>query len=76
MMNGFGTMGAFGGWWMVLSMIAGLAIIAFLVWGAFTLTGSAQQGRPEDSALDILKKRYAAGEISQAEFEVAKRSLA
>ena len=76
MMNGFGTMGAFGGWWMVLSMGAGVLILALLLWAVFSMVGTAQQGRTEATALDVLKKRYAAGEISQAEFEVAKRSLA
>ena len=76
MMNGFGMMGTFGGWWMILGMVAGLLILALLLWGLFSVAGTAQQGRTEDTALEVLKKRYAAGEISQAEFEVAKRSLA
>ena len=76
MMGGFGF-GAFGGMWMALGMVAGVAVLVWLVWGAFRLTEAGhQQYRPEESALDILKKRYAAGEISQAEFEVAKKGLA
>lgn len=62
---------------MLMGVIAGLAILALLVWGVFSLVGTAQhQSRTEDTALDILKKRYAAGEISQAEFELAKKGLA
>lgn len=73
MMDGFGTMGLFGGWWMLLGMLALLALLAL---GVFLLAGTAQQrGRLEDTALDILKKRYAAGELSPAEFELAKKGL-
>ena len=61
---------------MILGMVAGLLILALLLWGLFSVAGTAQQDRTEDTALEVLKKRYAAGEISQAEFEVAKRSLA
>ncbi len=50
-----------------------IAIIFLIRW--LILTG----GRPrpsEDSALDILKKRYARGEINKEEFEEKKRDLA
>lgn len=75
MMDGFG-MGAFGGLGMSLGMLAGVAVLVFLVWGLFSLAGAGQQqNRPQESALDVLKKRYASGEISQAEYETAKDSL-
>ncbi len=54
-------------------VIAGIALL--VVWGAGrTLGGSA--GRGVESALEILKKRYARGEISKAEYEEKKRDLA
>jgi uncharacterized membrane protein len=75
MMTGFGTMGALGEWWMLLGTMAGLALLALLVWGAVAVAAGAQQSRETDTPLEILKKRYAAGEISQAEFEIAKKGL-
>lgn len=69
-------MGAFGGLWMILGGIAGLALVALLVWAAISYrTAGHQYSRTDETALDILKKRYAAGEISQAEFELAKKGL-
>lgn len=64
-MMGFGflTMVLF---WVLL--IAGLILLA--KW----LVDQGRMGR-EDSALDILKKRYARGEITKQEFEDMKRDL-
>jgi putative membrane protein len=45
------------------------------VWAVFALFNSGSTPR-QDSALEILKQRYARGELSQAEFEQAKRDLA
>jgi putative membrane protein len=49
-------------------MIAG--VIYLVKW----LTGQGIAGRP-DSSLEILKKRYARGEISKQEFEDMRRDL-
>lgn len=62
------------GWgmlWMVLSWaLPILGIIALVTW-----MGRANERRPEKTALDILKERYARGEIDQAEFEQKRRDL-
>ncbi len=73
MMNGYGW-----GWpafvhmalWWVLLI---LAIIVVVKW----LAGGSPKGGPprEESALDILKKRYARGEIGREEFDQKKRDL-
>lgn len=69
-----------GGWfWLIMAlMMAGAAVLVFLViyalargGGAFTGTG--QTGR--ESPLDIARRRYAAGEIDQEEFERIRSQL-
>ena len=76
MMNGMGMMV-----WGVFSFLLGLLLIFLFVvvvvaavkwlWGQQTPFGV---GRKE-SALDILKKRYARGEIAREEFERMKREI-
>ena len=73
MMNGFGGYG----WGMGLGGISGILIIGFFVW--FLLKGinvnnPSSQPR-EKSPLDILKERYAKGEIDKEYFEERKKDL-
>lgn len=68
------------GWWMFFGSIWMLvfwgAIIALVVWGIKTLSerggSSTAVGR---DPLDIVKERYARGEISKEEFEQLKKDL-
>ena len=65
-----------GGWGMIIFWIIVVIVIIFLVrW----LTGQGRTGvglsEKEESALDILKKKYARGEIDKEEFERKKRDL-
>ena len=86
MMNGFGGMNIFGGFWMVLESLVLLGLLALLVWGvsglfprqSVTNAGNAGNAGNQKSTdpIEILKRRYAAGEISQAEFEIVRKSLA
>ncbi len=69
--------GAFGG----MSLLGGVLMLAFwvavvlLVLFAVRALFPSEHAREHDSALAILKRRYAAGEISQAEYEQACRTL-
>ncbi len=70
---GYGMMGGFGGLGMLLfwALVIGLA-----VWGAGALVGRQPAGDSRAEALEIVKRRFAAGEITEAELEIAKRALA
>jgi len=54
--------------------IAVIIGIVFLVRWVLA-TGKKHEMRPEETALDILKKRYAKGEISKEEFETIKHDI-
>ena len=56
-----------------VAVIVGIVILVRWVAGFTKQKGQASQ---EDSALEILKKRYASGEISKEEFEQKKRDIA
>lgn len=66
MMGGWGWLGAF--FWFIL--LAG--VVALIVW---LIIRSTRTAGVRESPLDILKKRYARGEISKKEFEEMKRNL-
>ena len=89
MMGGYGPRvmaPGMGGWpWGLAMGLGGLVMLAF--WGALIVgvvllvrsLGSATAAPPEppgrESPLDILKRRYAAGEISQEEYERMRSTL-
>lgn len=55
-------------WWIII--VAGLVLL--FKWISGQRTGS---GNKEDSAIEILKKRYARGEITKEQFEEMKKDL-
>jgi putative membrane protein len=63
-----------GGYGMGLGWIFGLILIAVIVWAVFRFAGSAQSLNLKDP-MQILKERYARGEIEKDEFERMKREL-
>ncbi len=69
MMDGFFGMGL--GW------IVWLIIIVVTVWVVFQFKGNnhGHYHKSSESPLDLLKKRYAEGEISKDEFERMKKDL-
>jgi putative membrane protein len=80
--HGPGMMGGgYGGSWlggilMVIFWIAVIIGIIFLIRWLVQSTGSGGHGaRSEESAVDILKKRYARGEIDKKEFDARKKDL-
>ncbi len=77
MMNGFGGMGIFGWPFMLIEALFWVGMVALLVWGAFALfpTSRGRGSRESESAIDILKRRYAMGEINQAEFVQAMKTM-
>jgi putative membrane protein len=85
MMGGYGMMGSYGGGYGfgMMSPIGGILSVALLALivacGAFLvvslLRGAGQRTSPTESALDILKTRYAKGELSKQQFDEMKTAL-
>ena len=70
-MGGYGMMGfgmGFGSLFMLLFWGA-------LIWLVVTLINAAQSGKKEEDSLNILKKRYASGEIKKKQYEEMKKEL-
>lgn len=68
------------GWWMFLMMI--IVVVAVVVGVVFLVRGVTTQGQTPRSTVpegpspkDILKRRYAAGEIDREEFQQRLRDL-
>ena len=70
--------GGVGGWWMLIGWLWMLVfwggLIALVVWAVKQFTTHRPGARA--SPLDIIKERYARGEISREEFERLKHDLA
>lgn len=75
-MNGFNGMGmgmGMGWWWII-----GIIIFVAIVWmGLKTINNNNKNTNPSfgKTPLDILKERYARGEIGKEEFEERKKDL-
>ena len=78
----------YGGWWgfpvmIPIVMLIILIIVLYLLFGRGGTRPSwwrdsekyNTQGRDSESAIEILKKRYAKGEISKQEFEQMKKDI-
>ena len=75
MLHGYGTYGW--GMGMGFGWITGLILLILIVWIVVKILN--QNNNPDTptnkSALDILKERYARGEISKQEFEEMKKDI-
>lgn len=69
--DGWGMMGSFGWGGMFL---AWLAVVLLVAWALHVLL-PADRHDDGDAALAILQRRYAAGELTQAEYEQARQVL-
>ena len=64
----------FGGMW--FGWFFWIAIIAIVIWLLVDRSNKTKQNLPpQETALDILKKRYAKGEITKEQFEQMKKDL-
>ena len=72
--NNFGMMGYGGLWslWGLLWMAVWIGILALIVWAIYKLIS---QGAKGENSIEIIKKRYAKGEITKKEFEEIKREI-
>ena len=85
MMGFFDTMSGWGGGWALWTLYLGMiafwvGLFALLFWGicSASRSGALQTVRRQarsGSAADVLRRRYAAGEIDAAEFEQKRREL-
>ncbi len=78
-MMGPGMMGGFG--WMWPMPVLMIIVWGLITWGIVALVRSLSKSRSSDSseadsALEVLKKRYARGDISKEEYEEKKKDLA
>lgn len=73
---GYGAYGAAGGWgWLVDLAVMVLfwgGLIALVIWGLRSFTSAR---RAPDSALEVLRRRFAAGEITHDEYEKTRSAL-
>ncbi len=74
MMNGYSGMWGMGVTGSLFMVLAWVAILALVVWALRALVPG-MQGTARPAPLDLLKQRYAAGEIGCSEYEQARRAL-
>lgn len=87
MMGGHGPQGMFGGNGWAWGLVMGLGLLSMLAfWGALIVgivllvrwlggMTSGQNSREEDAALETLRRRYSAGDISHEEYEQMRKAL-
>jgi putative membrane protein len=76
-MMGYGFDGGAFGWiWMLGGLLVVVGFVVLIAWAISALSRGSTRGEPpRPTALDILRERYARGEINEQEFEQAKKTL-
>ena len=76
-MYGYGMNGMHWGWGMGFGWILGIVVLIVIIWAVTRGINGNHNTTPQEkkSALDILKERYARGEINKEEFEEKKHVL-
>jgi putative membrane protein len=74
MMGGYGLMAGFGWLGMLVMALFWIGVVLLVVWGLSNVL-STPQPRVERDAEEILKQRFARGEISREEFAQAYEAL-
>jgi uncharacterized membrane protein len=74
MMNGYGGIGGMGAGASLLMVLALVAVLLAAVWAVRELAPGTR-GTARTEPVDLLKQRYAAGEISHDEYEQARRAI-
>jgi putative membrane protein len=72
--------GAGWGWWMLFGWIWMVVFWGLIIWAVYTIVSrlAARREPPSgtlESALDILERRYASGELTHEQFEEMRRRL-
>lgn len=79
MMMGYGWDGWGAGFWMIGGLLLMVGVVVLAVWAVLTISrGSGQappQGPSRPAPNEILRERFARGEITEQEFEQAKKVL-
>jgi len=77
-MHGWGGWGAAMGLMMFLSWLLVVAGVVFVAWFFARLARASRQEQappPREDALEVLRKRYARGEISREQYQEIRRDL-
>ena len=75
MMDSYGYGMMSGGMWILGFIFWILILVGLILLIKYLWEGSGIRGGGQESALEVLKKRYAKGEISKEEFEEKKKDL-
>ena len=74
-MIGYGADGGVFGWiWMIGGLLVMIGVVVLIVWAISAMSRGGASREPEPRPLDILRERYARGEITQQEFDQAKKT--